>query len=187
MEQNIQEVISNVIKLINISTNRKFKKAEKLNFAYAYWNLSDIDIADLYNYLASNKSSKNAKLANKIGLFIDEQNISDYRKFYSGIYEQSPEMIFKITKKIKENGNWLSLYDIEREFTPKSTHSSPIIYSYLMPNNTKVTIDEKRASEIVGILTEAKIPTAKCIVTSSFPFYAHGNIDTYIKSFNKTK
>lgn len=187
MEQNTQEIIQNVCKLIKTSGTRKFKKAGKLKFAYAYWNLTDMDIVDLYNFLVQHKNSENAKLANTLGLFIDDQYISEYRKFYSGIYNQSPETICKVINSIKTNGNWLSLYDPEREFSPKSTLASPVIYSYLIKDNNVLTIDKERANKILGILTDANIPTAKCIVTASFPYYAHNDMDTYITSFQKTK
>lgn len=187
MEQDTQKTIQDVYHLIKNSSTRRFTKDEKINFAYTYWNLTDMDIVDLYDFLVQHKNYKNAKLANRIGTFIDDQNISQYRKFRSGIYEQNPKVISKIISNIKTNGNWLSLYNIEREFTPKSSHSFPITYSYLMPDNSVFAIDRKKADEIVGILTDTNIPTAKCIVTSSFPYYAHNDLDTYIKSFQKTK
>ena len=187
MKQDTQKSIQNVCDLIKNSNTRKFKKDEKINFAYAYWNLTNMDIIDLYKFLVQNKSLKNAKLANRIGTFIDNQNISHYRKFSSEIYEQNPEIIFKAINNIKTNGNWLSLYDTKREFTPKSSHAFPITYSYLMPDNNIFTIDRKKANKIVEILTDANIPTAKCIVTASFPYYSHNDMDTYIKSFQKTK
>lgn len=187
MEQNTQEMIQNVCQLIKASGSRKFKKDDKLKFAYAYWHLSDTDIVDLYEFLAQHKSPKNARLANTIGLFIDDQNISSYRKFYSGIYDQSLGTISKVTQSIKNNGNWLSLYDTEREFTAETPHKSPVTYSYLIKDNHVLTIDRNRANKILGILMEADIPTAKCIVTASFPYYAHNDMDTYIESFQKTK
>ena len=187
MEQDIQETIQSIIELIKKSNKRKFRKDDKLNFAYAYWNLTDKDIVDLYNFLAQNKSKENAKLANTIGTFIDDQYITEYRKFYNGLYDQNEQTILKLTSGIKTNGNWLSLYDTEREFTPKSTHTSPVTYSYLIQDNNVLTIDKERANKILGILMDANIPTAKCIVTSSFPYYAHDDMDTYIESFQKRK
>ena len=86
-----------------------------------------------------------------------------------------------------DNENWLSLYDTEKEFTPRSTHSNPIRYSYLIGDNQKVNIDKETAHKILGILLENNVPTAKIIVTSSFPYYAKEDMDTYIKSFQKTK
>ena len=187
MEQNTQETIQEVIKLIKTSSKRRFRKKEKLSFAYSYWNLSNQDITDLYIFLAHNKSRENAKLASIIGTFIDDQYITEYRKFYKGLFEQDEQTISKVISNIKTNGNWLSLYDTEREFTPKSTHTSPITYSYLIKNNNVLTIDKNRANKILGILMDANIPTAKCIVTASFPYYAHNDMDTYITSFQKTK
>ena len=63
MEQNTQETVQEVIKLIKTSSKHRFRKKEKLSFAYSYWNLSNQDITDLYIFLAHNKSRENAKLA----------------------------------------------------------------------------------------------------------------------------
>lgn len=186
MEQNMQESIQDIIKLIKTSNKRKFRKNDKLNFAYEYWNLTDQDLVDIYNYLARNKSNKNAKLASTIGSFIDDQGITNYRKFYVGLYNQDEQTVLKVTSGIKTNGNWLSLYDTETEFVPKSTHTSPITYSYLIGDNV-LTIDKERANQILGMLMDANIPTAKCIVTSSFPYYVHNDMDTYIKQLKKRK
>ena len=187
MKQDQNKTINQVIDLITKSNKRKFRKSDKINFAYDYWNLTDQDIIDLYNYLVQNKSKENKELATIIGNFVDDQYITEYRKFYNGLYDQDEQIILKVISNIKTNGNWLSLYDIEREFTPKSTHTSPILYSYLMQDNSILTIDKKRASEILGILINQNIPTAKIIVTSSFPYYAHNDMDTYIKSYQKRK
>lgn len=186
MEQNLDKTIIEVCELIDKSSKRKFKKSQKIGFAYAYWNITNSDIIDLYNFLARNKNRKNAKYANTIGTFIDDQHISHYRQFGHGIYEQDPKVIADMINSIKENGNWLSQYDIEREFTPKSAYSSPIIYSYLV-NGNKFTIDKDRANTVLGMLTEANIPTAKCIVTGGFPYFAQDNMETYIKTFEKRK
>ena len=57
----------------------------------------------------------------------------------------------------------------------------------MLENDQILTIDRDKANKILGILMEANIPTAKCIVTASFPYYAHDNMDTYITSFQKIK
>ena len=185
MEQNTQELVQEVVKLIKTSSKHRFRKNEKLSFAYSYWNLSNQDITDLYNFLAHNKSRENAKLASIIGTFVDDQYITEYRKFYKGLFEQDEQTISKVISNIKTNGNWLSLYNLEREFTPKSTHTSPITYSYILQGDEILTIDKNRANEILGILMDANIPTAKIIVTSSFPYYAKDDMNTYIKSLKK--
>lgn len=179
--------IQNVCDLIEKTNNHKLRKPDKINFAYNYWNISEEDIIDLYNYLAKHKSNQNKKTARLISDFIDNQNITQFRKFYSGFYDQSSDKILKATAKIKENGNWLSLYNLENEFTPKSTHNSPIIYSYITPNQNILTIDKEKANKILGILIENNIPTAKIIVTSSFPYFAKDDLDSYIESFQKRK
>ena len=186
MEQNLDKAIIDVCKLIDKSSKRKFSKSQKITFAYAYWNITNSDIIDLYNFLARNKNRQNAKYANTIGTFIDDQHISRYRQFGHGRYEQNPEVISTMINGIKENGNWLSLYDVEREFTSKSAYSSPIIYSYLV-NGDKFTIDKDKANTVLGMLTEANIPTAKCIVTGGFPYFAQDNMETYIQTFEKRK
>ena len=187
MTENLQETVLKVIELIQKSNKHKFRKNEKINFAYKYWNLTDKDMIDLYQYLAENKSKENEKLARTLGLFIDDQYITNYRKFYNGLYHESSSKIDQITSSIKTNGNWLSLYNEDVEFTPKSSHTSPIIYSYMLKNGQTLTIDKAKASKILGILTEANIPAAKCIVTASFPYFANDNMDTYIESFQKIK
>lgn len=187
MVEDSKETIQKVIELIQNSSKHKFRKNEKINFAYKYWNITDKDIIDLYQYLAENKSKENARLARTLSLFIDDQDITNYRKFYNGLYHEDIAKIKQITSNIKTNGNWLSLYNEEIEFTPKSSHTSPTIYSYMLENDQILTIDRDKANKILGILMEANIPTAKCIVTASFPYYAHDNMDTYITSFQKIK
>lgn len=186
METNELKAIKKVCDLIKKTSPNKFHKQDKINFAYNYWNITDEDITDLYSYLAQNKSKENEKLARLIGDFVDSQKITHYRKFSHDFYNYDLQDILKAGINTKENGNWLSKYDLNREFTQRSTHSSPIIYSYLIQDN-KITIDREKAGTILGILTENNIPTAKIIVTSSFPYYAHDDINTYIESFQKIK
>ncbi len=186
MENNELIEIQNIYNLIKQKKN-KLKKQAQLDFAYDYWHMTDKDIIDLYTYLAKNKSKENKKIARALGDFIDDQNITHYRTFGTSFYEKDEEIIENVTKRIKTNGNWLSLYDTEKEFTPRSTHSNPIRYSYLIGDNQKVSIDKETAHKILGILLENNVPTAKIIVTSSFPYYAKEDMDTYIKSFQKTK
>lgn len=185
MEKEKLTEIQNVCDLIQQTNKSKFRKQDKINFAYQYWNISEEDITDLYTYLAKNSSEQNKKLARIIGDFIDAQSITYYRKFNNSFYGQNFNQILKATEKIKKNGNWLSLYNLEREFTPQSSHSSPIIYSYLTSNQNILTIDKEKANNILGILIENNIPTAKCIVTASFPYYAKDDMNTYIKSLKK--
>lgn len=187
MENETLTNIQNVCDLIKQTNKSKFRKQDKINFAYQYWNISEEDITDLYNYLAENKSEQNKNLAKIIGSFMDSQDITSFKKFNSTFYNQSLDRILKVNARIKENGNWLSLYDLEKEFTQHQFHSSPIIYSYLTPSQNTVTIDKDKANNILGILMENDIPTAKIIVTSSFPYYAKDDMDTYIKSFQKRK
>ena len=177
--------IQNVCDLITKASKYKFRKKEKIDFANKYWQISEEEITDLYYYLAQNPSKKNKQLARIIGDFVDAQSITYYRTFNKAFYHQELNSILDLTKKIKENGNWLSLYNLEREFTPKSTHTSPITYSYILQGDEVLTIDKNRANEILGILMDANIPTAKIIVTSSFPYYAKDDMNTYIKSLKK--
>ena len=177
--------IENICDLIKQTPKYKLRKNNKIDFAYQYWNTTDKDIIDLYNYLAKSKPENAAYLARTISDFVDNQGITQIRRFYSWFFNQKPDDIIKSTTPIKTNGNWLSLYNIEKEFSSKSTHSNPIIYSYLTDNNNVVTIDKDKANSILGILVENDIPTAKIIVTSSFPYYAKDDMNTYIKSLKK--
>lgn len=177
--------IKQVCKLIKTKAKGKLRKKDKIAFAYQYWNITDQDIVDLYNYLAQNQPRNSVNFARTLGDFMDNQGITPYRKFYSSFFEENINTIMKATTPIKTNGNWLSLYNLEAEFNAKSTHSNPIIYSYLTPNDNIIKIDKGRAKQILGILMENNIPTAKCIVTGSFPYYVKDEMSSYIKRLKK--
>ena len=181
------QTVCELIKETNGLKSKKFNKDKKIEFAYKYWNLSFEDITELYDHLAEIYSTESAKLARTIGAFIDNQGITNIRRFNVSFFDQKLETIQNTTAKIRANGNWLSLYDIEREFAKQSTHQNPIRYSCLTQDGNIFRIDRDRANEILGILIDENIPTAKCIVTSSFPYYARNDMDTYIKSFQKRK
>lgn len=163
----------------------KFNKERKLTFAYNYWLLNPEDITELYDELAKNYSVESARLARIIGEFIDYQKITNIRRFSSNFFDQDIETIQNVTTKIRTNGNWLSLYDIEREFVPQVQSQNPVRYSFLTQDGNIFRIDQDKAKDILGILIDENIPTAKCIVTGSFIDYANGNIDEYIKTLKK--
>lgn len=167
--------------------SKKFDKNKKIDFAYKYWTLNPEDITELYDSLAQNNTNEAAKLARIIGDFIDYQGITPLRRFGYSFFDQQLEDIQAATSKIRTNGNWLSQYDIEREFTKQAENQNPIRYSYLTKDGNILKIDKDKASEILGILIEENIPTAKCIVTGSFIPYANGNIDEYVKTLKKIK
>ena len=189
MKSEIQRAqsVCNLIKESNGLKGPKFNKERKLTFAYNYWLLNPEDITELYDELAKKHSVESAKLAKNIGEFIDYQKITNIRRFSSNFFDQDIETIQNVTTKIRVNGNWLSLYDLEKEFNPKVQDQNPIRYSFLTQDGSIFRIDRDRANEILGILIDENIPTAKCIVTSSFPYYARNDMDTYIKSFQKRK
>lgn len=184
------QVAHNVCELIKETSyfkNRRFNQTQKIKFAYKYWLLNPEDITELYESLALNNSYKAEELARVIGDFMDQQGLTSLRRFNVHFFDQDIETIQNTTSKIRENGNWLSLYNVEKEFTPQGKLNNPIIYSYLTQNGSLFKIDQERANHILGILTEENIPTAKCIVTGSFKDYANGNIDKYIKTLKKIK
>ena len=189
MKSEIQRAqsVCNLIKESNGLKGPKFNKERKLTFAYNYWLLNPEDITELYDELAKNHSVESAKLAKNIGEFIDYQKITNIRRFSSNFFDQDIETIQNVTTKIRANGNWLSLYDLEKEFNPKVQDQNPIRYSFLTQDGSIFRIDQNKAKDILGILIEAKIPTAKCIVTGSFIEYANGNIDEYVKKLEKLK
>ena len=174
-----------LIKTFTGNTNRKLGKQGKINFAYHYWKLNPQEMTELYEDLAKIYSKQAAEMAKELGDFMYLQNITQYRIFTDSLYEKDLEYIMEKTKKIANNGNWLSQYHLDDEFELKSNATSPIIFSYIKPDKTIYTIDKERAQDILGILKENEIPTAKCIVTGSFPYYAQDNIDTYIKKLKK--
>lgn len=182
------ETIDKTCQLIKSTKGNKyeqFKKPKRIAFAYNYWTLNDEDIADLYYYLAQNKTEENEQSALTIGQFIDNQKIIPVRKFNKYFYNLNLETIESVIERIKHNGNWLSLYDIKQEFEPKESYNSPIFYSYMKNDGTTFNIDRQTASTILGILTEHEIPTAKSIVQASFPYYANDNMDQFIKTLKK--
>ena len=186
MYENRQE-IKDVCELIQKSGTRKLKKDARIKFAYKYWNITDKDLTELYEILIKSHFERKPKSITILGEFMDDQRITNYRTFGADMRYRSLENVLKITEKIRNNGNWLSLYDTEREFNPTSTHSNPIIYSYLVDGD-KFTIDKDRANQVLGILMENDVPTAKCIVTGSFPYYAQNDMDAFIKKLkNPTK
>lgn len=189
MKNEIQRAhaVCNLIRETNGLKNQKFNKDRKIKFAYKYWLLNSEDITELYDSLAKNYSTEAAKFARTIGEFIDHQGITNIKRFGITFFDQDLKAIQNATAKIRTNGNWLSLYDIEREFTPQSTHQNPIRYSCLTKDGNIFRIDRDRAKDILGILVDEDIPTAKCIVTGSFKDYANGNIDEYIKTLKKIK
>ena len=189
MKNEIQRAhsVCELIKETNGLKNQRFNRDKKIEFAYKYWNLSSEDITELYDHLAEIYSTESAKLARTIGAFIDNQGITNIRRFNVSFFDQKLETIQNTTAKIRANGNWLSLYDIEKEFTPQSKHQNPIRYSCLTQDGNIFRIDQDRASDILGILVDENIPTAKCIVTGSFREYANGNIDEYVKTLKKIK
>ncbi len=190
MEENKITRIKQVCDLINqsaIPRSKKLNRKQQIDFAYKYWTGNPEDLTELYDYLAQNYTIQNEKLAHIIGEFINNQQIVTIKKFSNTFYNGSLENILKTTAQVRENGNWLSKYNTEREFTPTAAHRFPTIYSYLTNSGEKFVIDENAANNILGILVESNIPTAKCIVLSSFPYYAHDDMDTYIKSFQKRK
>ena len=176
--------IKSVCELIKSAGTKRLKKEGRINFAYKYWNITDKDLTELYEILIKSHWERKPNSITIIGDFLDEQQITNYRTFGTDAKFRSLENTLKTTEKVRNNGNWLSLYNIEREFTPASTHSYPLLYSYLV-NGEKFTIDKHRANEVLGILMENDIPTAKCIVTGSFPYYTQDNIDTFIKKLKK--
>ena len=189
MKNEIQRAhtVCNLIEETNGLKNQRFNRDKKIEFAYKYWLLNPEDITELYDSLAKKYSTESAKLARTIGEFIDHQEITNIRRFSANFFDKKIETIQNVTSKIRTNGNWLSLYDIEREFTPQSTHQNPIRYSCLTQDENIFRIDRDRASDILEILIDENIPTAKCIVTGSFRDYANGNIDKYIKTLKKIK
>ena len=187
MDQNKLEEIKKICKLIENTNNRKLKKPEQLQFAYQYWNLTEEDLTQIYDILAINYTVQNEKLASIIADFINTQRLSTIHRFSNKFYNGNLDYILKTTKQIRENGNWLSLYNLDDEFNKKSINNYPIRYSYLLKNGETFSIDKDKAQNILGILTENDIPTAKCIVTSSFPYYANDKIDKYIQKIKTIK
>lgn len=190
MEENKIARIEQVCDLINqtvIPRNKKLNRKQQITFAYKYWTENPEDLTELYDYLAQNYTIQNEKLAHTIGEFLNNQQITTIKKFSNAFYNSSLNTILKATALIRENGNWLSKYSIEREYDSTSKHRFPIIYSYQTKSGERLTIDKTAADNILGMLIDSNIPTAKCIVLSSFPYYANDNMDTYIKSFQKIK
>ena len=189
MKNEIQRAhsVCNLIEETNGLKNQRFNRDKKIEFAYKYWLLNSEDITKLYDSLAEIYSAESAKLARTIGDFIDHQGITNIRRFDTKFFDQELKTIQNVTAKIRTNGNWLSLYNIEREFTKQAENQNPIRYSCLTQDGNIFRIDQDRASDILGILVDENIPTAKCIVTGSFREYANGNIDKYIKTLKKIK
>lgn len=190
MEQNKLAIARKIQHLINEAEGprqKKLSKNQKRQFAYSFWNISDEDITDLYNFLAEEQTPRARKIARRFELFMDNQSITKMRRFDSMFFEQDIDYIKQVTQKLKNNGNWLSLYNIDHEFSQDNPYAAPIIYSYLINDGETFTIDQNRADHILGMLTEANIPTAKCIVKDSFPYYARGEMDKYVKKITSTK
>lgn len=166
---------------------KKFNRKQKIDFAYKYWTSNSEDITELYGNLAEYNSPKTTELAKTIADFIDYQGITPIRRFGINFFNQKSEDIQAAIAKVKINGNWLSQYDLEREFTKQDKSQNPIRYSYLKKDGSILIIDKEKAHEILGILIDENIPTAKCIVTGSFMPYANGSIDEYVKTLQKIK
>ena len=164
---------------------RAFNKQSKIKFAYDYWNLNDDDITELYIRLAEEKNEQNYDLAKIIGIFMDLQKITNIKKFTASFYEKDIETIQNSLAKVRENGNWLSKYNVEKEFSATAKNINPIFYSYIRKDQSIFKIDRNAADSILGILIEENIPTAKCIVQASFPYYANDNMDTFVKQLRK--
>ncbi len=188
MEQtNKIENVCNLIQTTCIPIHKKLNKQKQIEFAYKYWNEANEDITKLYEFLVLNKNNENEKLAADIGQFINMQFPTSIVKITTQMYSKNTDYILKTTKQIRESGNWLSLYNLENEFNKTSINSHPIRYSYLLKSGEIFSIDKTKAKDILGILTENNIPTAKCIVTSGFPYYAQDNMDTYIQKIKTIK
>lgn len=190
MESSKIQTIQNVCDLISKTSTarqKKFDKETKIKFAYQYWTENSEDITELYDYLAINHNSQNEKLALIINEFINSQQISPTRKFSNKLYNGDLQKILNTTAQVRQNGNWLSQYNLESEFHKTSLNAHPIRYSYLNKDNQTFTIDQQVAQSILGILIDNNIPTSKCLVTASFPYYANDDMDTYIKSFQKIR
>lgn len=190
MENNKITRIKQVCDLINqtvIPRNKKLNRQQQISFAYKYWTENPEDLTELYDYLAKNYTMQNEKMAHTIGEFLNNQQITTIKKFSNAFYNSNLDTILKATALIRENGNWLSKYNIEREYDTTSKHRFPITYSYQTKSGERLTIDKNATNNILGMLIDSNIPTAKCIVLSSFPYYANKDMNTYIKSFQKTK
>lgn len=181
------KAVCELISKKNPVKHHKLTKDQRINFAYDYWTLSSEDITELYVNLAENYSKEAINLAKIIGEFIDTQKITSIKRFNNSFIDKDLKSIENAATAIRTNGNWLSKYDLEREFTKQSKSQHPVRYGYIKQDGSTLLIDKNRAQNILGILMEADIPTAKCIVTASFPYYAHDDMDTYIKSFQKRK
>ncbi len=180
----------NIRKLINQKSKPrkyKLKKDEKLDFAYKYWHLTDKELPDIYYELAKEYSEQTAKAAHEIGTFMDNQEITTIPIFQMDLFDRPLSFIEYSMKRVKNNGNWLSQYNLDREFEDQDEYNHPIIYRYLKEDKSIFTIDKKHASKVLGILIEEDVPTAKCIVTGAFPYYANDNMDEYIERFQKIK
>ncbi len=190
MENNKITRIKQVCDLINqtvIPRNKKLNRQRQISFAYKYWTENPEDLTELYDYLAKNYTMQNEKMAHTIGEFLNNQQITTIKKFSNAFYNSNLDTILKATALIRENGNWLSKYNIEREYDTTSKHRFPITYSYQTKSGERLTIDKNATNNILGMLIDSNIPTAKCIVLSSFPYYANKDMNTYIKSFQKIK
>ena len=188
MKQDTQiKQICNLIQTSCIPMNKKLNRENQIKFAYTYWNSFDEDITSFYEYLAYNKNEENDELATIIADFVNTQYPTAIKKLSKIIYNGNPEYVAKVCDQIKHNGNWLSLYNLDNEFEQASAFIHPIRYSYLLKSGQTFEIDKDKAQNIIGILTEENIPTAKCIVTSSFPYYAQDKIETYIQKIKTLK
>lgn len=188
MEDNKIQRIEEVCDLINksvIPKGKKLNKQQKIDFAYNYWTKNPEDLTELYDYLARNYTKQNEKLASVLGNFMNQQQITAVRRFSTSFYNGDLDRILNATAQIRENGNWLSLYDINREFDSTDKHKYPTIYSYLTNSGERFIIDKKAANNVLGMLMESNIPVAKCIVLAGFPYYAKDDMKTYVKSFQK--
>ena len=181
------EQVCELIKQTKGINSKPFDKDKKINFAYHYWNINSEDITDLYNSLAHINTSQTADMAKTIGEFLDHLNITYIHKLGVNFFNKDIDYIKGVTEKIKNNGNWLSQYNVEREFTKQSQSQFPILYKYIKQDGSIFTIDKNAATNILAIFTSQNVPTAKCIITSSFPYYANDNIDSYIKTLKKLK
>lgn len=190
MLENKMNEIEQVLTLISnarIYSQRVLSREEKVNFAYKYWNLTTDDITELYEFLAylhkSIKSDRVDKDIKSLGYGINNLKLANLGYFTHDFCERNMDSITRVTTKIRDNGNWLSKFNLELEFSGKDM-IRPVIYSYQTPKNL-VTIDREKASEIVGMLTDKSIPLASCIVKSAYPHFAHDTMTEYIEQLHK--
>lgn len=186
------KMITKLIDDSNDSRFRKFNLEQKINFSYMYWKISpDKDILDVYKDILIEKKNNSDKLPRnlllqkqKIRNFINVQGITRF-SFNELFEEYDIETISKRIEDIKNYGNWLGKYDIEKSFDSNNKFGNPVYYSYLLPNGDTFKINKKTANEVIQILEENKVPTTNKIVKEGFRYYANDIIDEYIESLHK--